>query len=54
MAKYFLLTKAVGGDNTRLEEDAQLKAYEMSRGFYSLCDLEVNCTTWKQDPDIEE
>ncbi len=38
-----------GSDNTHLEEEAQVKAYEMSRGYYNLCDLEVRCETWKQD-----
>ena len=43
-----------GSENTHLEEEAQIKAYEMSRGFYSLCDLEVRCETWKQDPEDNE
>ncbi len=43
-----------GSDNTHLEEEAQIKAYEMSRNFYNLCDLEVNCTTWKENPENKE
>ena len=43
-----------GGDNTKLEEDAQIKAYEMSRGSFNLCDLEVNCTSWRKEPEAEE
>jgi len=43
-----------GSENTHLEEEAQLKAYEMSRGSYNLCNLEVNCTTWKQEPTKQE
>ena len=43
-----------GSENTHLEEEAQIKAYEMSRGFHNLCDLEVSCTTWKQDSENEE
>ena len=43
-----------GSENTHLEEEAQLKAYEMSRGSYNLCNLEVNCTTWKQEPVKQE
>ncbi len=42
-----------GSDNTRLEEEAQLMAYEKSR-FGNLCQLEVNCTTWKQEPENKE
>jgi len=38
-----------GSENTRLEEEAQIKAYEMSRNFNNLCDLEVKCTSWKQE-----
>jgi hypothetical protein len=40
-----------GGENTRLEEEAQIQAYLMSRGSFNLCDLEVNCTTWRKNPD---
>ena len=36
-----------GGNNTNLEEEAKVKAYDESR-FGNLCDLEVICTTWKQ------
>jgi hypothetical protein len=43
-----------GSDNTGLEEEAQVQAYEMSRGFYGLCDLEVRCETWRQDPEKDE
>lgn len=42
-----------GSDNTRLEEQTQIKAYEMSRGGYNLCDLEVVCESWKKDPETE-
>ena len=44
-----------GSENTRLEEEAQIKAYEMSHdGFHDLCELEVKCTSWKQDPEKPE
>ena len=46
--------KGCGSENTHLEEEAQLKAYEMSRGYHNLCDLEVNCTSWKQEPVKQE
>jgi len=43
-----------GSENTRLEEQTQIKAYEMSRYGNNLCDLEVRCESWKKDPDDEE
>ena len=52
--KILFTNEGCGSDNTHLEEEAQIKAYEMSRGYYNLCDLEVNCTTWKQDPENQE
>ena len=42
-----------GSDNTKLEEEAKIEAYNLSR-FSSLCDLEVSCTTWKQDSEIKK
>ena len=42
-----------GSENTKLEEEAQIKAYEMSRTGYDLCNLEVRCESWKREP-IEE
>ena len=42
-----------GSDNTNLEEDAKVEAYDRSR-FGDLCDLEVICTTWKQESEEEE
>ncbi len=38
-----------GGDNTNLEEEAKIEAFDQSR-YGNLCDLEVNCTTWKKEP----
>jgi ABC-type lipoprotein release transport system permease subunit len=43
-----------GGDNTKLEEEAQLKAYELSRGAFGLCDLEVRCESWRKEKDDQE
>jgi hypothetical protein len=43
-----------GSENTRLEEEAQLKAYEMSRFNYNLCDLEVRCESWRKEPKDEK
>lgn len=43
-----------GSDNTHLEEEAQIKAYEMSRNFYNLCELEVNCITWTKEEENTE
>ena len=46
--------KGCGGINTKLEEEAQIKAYELSRGGYGLCNLEVRCEEWKKEKDAEE
>ena len=43
-----------GSENTNLEEEAQLKAYEMSRNNFNLCDLEVRCESWRKDPEDEK
>lgn len=43
-----------GSENTKLEEQTQIKAYEMSRTGYNLCELEVQCESWKKDPESEE
>ncbi|MCB9360065.1 MAG: hypothetical protein H6587_00895 [Flavobacteriales bacterium] len=43
-----------GSENTRLEEEAQLKAYEMSRNSSNLCDLEVRCESWRKEPEDEK
>ena len=43
-----------GSNNTNLEDEAQLKAFEMSRGYHNLCDLDVECTTWRKDSDTKE
>jgi hypothetical protein len=43
-----------GSENTNLEEEAQLKAYEMSRTNFNLCDLEVRCESWKKEPKDDE
>ena len=43
-----------GGNNTKLEEEAQLKAYELSRGGSGLCDLEVRCEEWTKEKNAEE
>ena len=40
-----------GSDNTYIERDAKIRAYELSREGFDLCDLEVQCTTWKQESD---
>ncbi|MGB0886993.1 MAG: hypothetical protein ACPGSL_02620 [Vicingaceae bacterium] len=42
-----------GGENTRLEENAQIEAYLLSRNSSNLCDLEVRCTTWRKNPEAE-
>ena len=38
-----------GSENTKLEEEAQLQAYQMSRYGNNLCDLEVRCESWKKE-----
>lgn len=43
-----------GSENTKLEEEAQLKAYEISRSSYNLCDLEVRCESWRKAPEDEK
>ena len=43
-----------GSENTHLEEDAKIEAFDQSRFGNDLCNLEVNCTTWKQEPENEE
>ena len=49
-----LFTKeGCGGENTRLEEEAQIEAYLRSRGSFNLCDLEVKCSSWRKSPDTE-
>ena len=35
-----------GGSNVRLEEDAKVAAYDMSRNG-SICNIEVRCETWR-------
>jgi hypothetical protein len=36
-----------GGSNVRLEEDAKVAAYNMSRNG-SICNVEVRCETWRK------
>ncbi len=43
-----------GSENTRLEEEAKIQAYDMSRTGYNLCDLEVVCESWRKDPEQAE
>ena len=39
-----------GGENTKLEEEAQIKAYLLSHAYNSnLCELEVRCTSWRKE-----
>ena len=35
-----------GGSNVRLEEEAKVAAYDMSRNG-SICNVEVRCETWR-------
>lgn len=39
-----------GSENTKLEEEAKINAYDLSR-FNNLCDLEVRCNSWRKDPE---
>ncbi|MFK7757687.1 MAG: hypothetical protein AB8B53_12225 [Flavobacteriales bacterium] len=39
-----------GGTNVRLEEKAKEAAYDLSRNG-NLCNLSVECETWRQDPE---
>ncbi len=43
-----------GSENTRLEEEAKIEAYNLSRTGYNLCDLEVVCESWRKDPDAPD
>mgnify|MGYP003640112041 CR=1 FL=1 len=43
-----------GSENTKLEDEAQIKAYEMSRTGYDLCNLEVRCESWKRESENEK
>lgn len=43
-----------GSENTNLEENAKVEAYELSRNGYNLCDLEVVCESWRKDPEATE
>lgn len=38
-----------GATNVRLEECAKVYAFEQMKS-YGNCDINVRCTTWKQDP----
>ena len=40
-----------GSENTNLEEQAKVKAYDLSHDFFNpnMCDLEVRCVSWKQE-----
>ncbi len=54
LTKEVLFTnEGCGSENTHLEEKAKIEAYDQSR-YGNLCDLEVICTTWKQEPESEE
>jgi len=46
--------KGCGGDNTKLEEEAKIRAYDLSYESYNLCDLEVVCEEWTKEKDAEE
>ncbi len=41
-----------GSENTRLEEQAKIAAYDLSRDG-NLCNLEVVCESWKKEPEEE-
>lgn len=40
-----------GSENTGLEEKAKQQAYDLSRTGSNLCKLEVQCRSWKKEPD---
>ncbi len=42
-----------GGDNTKLEDEAKIKAFDLSSGSFGICDLEVKCKMWKKGKDSE-
>ena len=43
-----------GSENTRLEEDAKVQAYDLSRNSYNMCDLELVCESWRKDTESTE
>jgi hypothetical protein len=54
LTKEVLFTnEGCGSENTKLEDEAKIEAYEKSR-YRNLCELEVNCITWKQEPENKE
>ena len=42
-----------GSENTRLEEEAKIQAYDLSRTGNNMCNLEVVCESWRKDPEEE-
>tara|TARA_B100000809_G_scaffold257316_1_gene298664 strand:- start:2920 stop:3198 length:279 start_codon:yes stop_codon:yes gene_type:complete len=48
--KILFSNEGCGSQNTRLEEEAKVKAYDLSKSN-NLCDLEVRCINWKKAPD---
>ncbi len=40
-----------GGENTYIERDCKVEAYDQSRGNRNLGDLECDCRTWKKEPE---
>lgn len=48
--KILFTNQGCGGENTRLEEEVKIEAFDQSR-FGNLCDLEIKCTTWRKDPE---
>jgi len=41
------ILEGCGSENTRLEEQCQEKAWELSRGK-NLCDFEIRCNSWRK------
>ena len=46
------VTEGCGASNVRLEEEAKVKAYDLSRGSRLGC-YEVRCETWREEPTSE-
>ena len=43
------VNEGCGGSNVRIEEDAKVAAYDLSRSC-RLSNFDVRCTTWREEP----
>ncbi len=50
--KVVYVTEGCGASNVRIEEEAKVAAYDLSRGC-GLAQYDVRCQTWREEPDSE-